>query len=405
MKRIYLSGHRTFANRGCEAIVRSTVQLLRERFGDTEVLVPSDAVERDHRQWPQAADHGVRFVPAYYPSHARYWAHIQRLPLKPLKQAGWPFPLPRALRSTLEEVDAVLAVGGDNYSLDYRLPSLMMGVDRLAMDLERPLALWGASVGPFEAEPDFVPVVREHLARMQLITVREGVSERYLQENLGLRNVARVSDPAFTLEPEAVDIDPFWPAGSGGVLGLNVSPVLERYRQRPGELLEEVAAFIARAIDEYQLSVLLVPHVVPLDDAPGNNDARYMQPLLERLGRYGDRVRMMDRRLNAAQIKHVLAQCRFFIGARTHATIAALSSGVPTTSIAYSIKAKGINHDLFGHTGYVLETPKLSADELEQQLKLLLDGERLIRRQLGETMQAVRARSAAAAERLQELLP
>ena len=34
MKRFYLSGQRTFDNRGCEAIVRSTVDLLTEQFGE-----------------------------------------------------------------------------------------------------------------------------------------------------------------------------------------------------------------------------------------------------------------------------------------------------------------------------------------------------------------------------------
>lgn len=61
------------------------------------------------------------------------------------------------------------------------------------------------------------------------------------------------------------------------------------------------------------------------------------------------------------------------MGARTHATVAALSQKVPTTSIAYSIKAKGINHDLFGHTNFVLETPKVTAATLEIHLNKLID--------------------------------
>src|SRR3546814_9536127 len=91
---------------------------------------------------------------------------LQRIPLGLLKRSGWPFPFPRWLKEQIKSVDAVIAVGGDNYSLDYRLPSLTMGIDRLAMDLGRPVFLWGASVGPFEAEPHFVPAIRHHLMRM-----------------------------------------------------------------------------------------------------------------------------------------------------------------------------------------------------------------------------------------------
>src|SRR3546814_20747905 len=94
--------------------------------------------------------------------------------------SGWPFPFPRWLKEQIKSVDAVIAVGGDNYSLDYRLPSLTMGIDRLAMDLGRPVFLWGASVGPFEAEPHFLPALRHHLMRMSGFMVREWDSSYYL---------------------------------------------------------------------------------------------------------------------------------------------------------------------------------------------------------------------------------
>ena len=37
MKRLYLSGQNNFGNRGCEALVRSTLELLKAEFGDVEV--------------------------------------------------------------------------------------------------------------------------------------------------------------------------------------------------------------------------------------------------------------------------------------------------------------------------------------------------------------------------------
>src|SRR3546814_18392948 len=93
-----------------------------------------------------------------------------------------------------------------------------MGIDRLAMDLGRPVFLWGASVGPFEAEPHFVPAIRHHLMRMSGIMVRERVSYDYLTQKLGLTNVTMMAVPAFTLSPAPVDTAPFWhPFGEAGV--------------------------------------------------------------------------------------------------------------------------------------------------------------------------------------------
>ncbi|HEY1138603.1 MAG TPA: polysaccharide pyruvyl transferase family protein [Lysobacter sp.] len=404
MKTFYLSGQRTFGNRGCEAIVRSTVALLRAQCGDVEVLVPSLDIERDRAQWPDAADHGVRFVRAYMPRIAGYWVHLQRLPVPFLKRARWPFPMPSWLRQQLAAVDAVLAVGGDNYSLDYRIPSPVMGLDRYAMDLGKPVILWGASVGPFDREPGFVPAVKGHLARMNFIAVRESASYRYLTEKLGLGNVVLMADPAFMLGRETIDYTRFWPRCPNGVLGVNISALIERYKRPEQDLRAEVAEFIRRAVRDYGLGVLLVPHVNPLQGEHNGGDATYMADLMERLQDLGDRVTMMPHELNAAQIKYVISQLRFFVGARTHSTIAALSSGVPTVSIAYSVKARGINRDLFGNEDAVLPTTELSADRLQRSLDWLIQEERLLQETLARRIPELQEQAKTAAARVSNVL-
>lgn len=375
MKRFYLSGQRTFENRGCEALVRSTVMMLNEAFGPCEILVPSDNIARDAAQWPESGDFGVRFVRAYTPPHTRYWVHFQRLPLRFIKQAGWPFPFPRWLKEQLAGVDAVLAIGGDNYSLDYKLPSLWMGIDRLAMDLGTPVYLWGASVGPFEGEKDFLPIIRAHLARMDSISVRESISFDYLTKTLGLTNVVNVADPAFTLIPESIEMTSFWPRDVGaGVIGVNISPLIERYRRKDQNLRNETIDFIRAAVAK-GFGVLLVPHVIRAGANGKGNDAEYMSKMFEDLADLGNSVTITPSTLNAAQIKGVVAKLRFFFGARTHATIAALSSCVPTISISYSVKAKGINADIFSDPKMVLKTPDVSCANLLEKLEYLTRNE------------------------------
>lgn len=404
VKRFYLSGQRTFGNRGCEAIVRSTVGLLRAQFGEVQVLVPSVDIDRDRRQWPDAEKEGVRFVRAYLPRCAGYWVNLQRLPLTFLKRAGWPFPMPSWLKEQIASVDAVLAVGGDNYSLDYRIPSPIMGLDKLAMDMGKPVILWGASVGPFDREPRFVETVTRHLARMNFVAVRESVSYAYLTQKLGLDNVVRMADPAFMLGKETVDFARFWPIGSNGVLGVNVSSLIERYKRPEQDLRSEVANFIRYAVRHHKLGVLLVPHVNPLEGEHAAGDATYMAELLEQLGDLGNSVAMMPHEFNAAQIKYVISQLRFFIGARTHSTIAALSSGVPTVSIAYSVKARGINRDLFGNEQAVLPTRELSADSLARSLEWLQREEEALRAMLARRIPQLQDEAKQAAARVSGLL-
>ncbi len=402
MKKFYLTGQRTFGNRGCEAIVRSTVLMLNQVFGKAEILVPSDDISRDQKQWPDSAEYGVRFVHAYAPAYTRYWAHFQRLPFKWLKQAGWPFPFPHSVRNDIKSVDAVLAVGGDNYSLDYRLPSLLMGLDQLAMELGKPVFLWGASVGPFEQEPHFVPAIRKHLGKMTKIFVRESISYGYLTETLGLTNVVQMADPAFTLAKEPVNDRSFWPKlAPKGVVGLNISPLIERYKRSGQDLRAETIQFIRHAVAQ-GFGILLVSHVVPLDNSEQNNDANYMAAMLSDLSDLGDAVTIMPAQFNAAQIKQVISELRCFIGARTHATIAALSSGVPTLSIAYSVKAKGINKDLLGDVPVILPTPELTAEKLSSALDYLIANEAQIKVHLENRLPEWRKRVEAATKDIRD---
>jgi polysaccharide pyruvyl transferase WcaK-like protein len=83
-------------------------------------------------------------------------------------------------------------------------------------------------------------------------------------------------------------------------------------------------------------------------------------------------VLLVGREFNAPQLKWNISRLTVFAGSRTHATIAALSSGVPTLCIGYSLKARGISKDLFGHLDWLLPlesmTPETLADRLGRML-------------------------------------
>jgi colanic acid/amylovoran biosynthesis protein len=383
MKTFYLSGQRTFSNRGCEAIVRSTVALLKKQFGEITVFVPSDNIALDQKQWPEHADSGVVFVPLYYPKLTRYWVQLQRLPFSFLKQMNWPFRADSTLKRTLESVDAVLSIGGDMYTYEGRLPSWIMGIDYLAMKMGKPVVLWGATVSDFEEEPMFTPKLRLHFEKMAFTIIRESLSEKILVENFKLSNVLRMPDTAFTLKKQVVSLEGFWPTKSdNGILGLNVSPLIEKFSGNTDRVSLEVINFIRKVVDEKGISVLLVPHVTPLDGSMKNNDYQYMLSILKKLEDLGGKVKIMNPNLNASEVKYVISQCRYFMGARTHATIAALSSKVPTVSIAYSQKAKGINLDLFGDEPVVIPLKDLNAERMLSSFDFLVKNELRLKKTL-----------------------
>lgn len=409
MTTIYLIGQNNFGNRGCEALVRSTVTLLRQHLDQPHILVPSLDIARDAAQWPNAASEGVEFVP--FPTMPRRYVNWNRLcsRLPFLTHVRWPsLPLEAPLDGHLAAADAVLSIGGDMFSLDYGLdsPFFNLGIAERALGLGKPVVLWGASVGPFTDMPGVEKQMVAHFKRLPLITVRDSHTLAYLK-GLGVAsNVLPVTDSAFVMKPQPVDEAPFWPHGAD-ILGLNMSPLVEEVRRKGGgttTILQETLAFVREVLRSSSLGVLLVPHVAPLNGSPRNSDEHYLAQIITALGDTSGRVRCVPSGFNAAQLKYVISKCRYFIGARTHATIAAFSTGVPTISIAYSVKARGINRDLFGHERYVLDTRVVTALTLSASLALLVQEEDDIRQMLQTRLPVLREHAAGGAKALQLLL-
>lgn len=395
--KVYLAGQTNFGNRGCEALVRSTASMLHSRWPDARVLCPLDDVSTDAPQWPDASASGVDFVTApCFPSWGKWWARAARV--LPLEGLGIPhIALDAKTRLHIRDASALIMTGGDVITLDYGLLSLYRwcGFVDSAMREGVPAVLWAGSVGPFSSRPRVERVMVEHLNRYAAITVRETETLGYLQ-GIGVERVELVTDPAFNLEPEAFQTEDLLAHKGEGVLGVNVSPLIRKFRPDPASadrMDDEIVAFIEDVGRRTGLTVLLIPHVGSLDGAAVNSDHHYMQHLLARRTGAQRNVSLAPAHLNAAQLKYLIGQCRFFIGARTHSTIAALSCRVPTISIAYSVKAKGINKDLFGDLRYVLETPKVTRATLWDALENLQRDEASVHALLSERIPLWRQRA------------
>lgn len=155
--------------------------------------------------------------------------------------------------------------------------------------------------------------------------------------------VIRWCDPAFTMASEELPLPEGWIDGK--TVGLNVSPlVLDKAKNRD----EAVAAFTAlvrHILDTSDCAVALIPHVFWKHD----ND---LKALGEIKAQFADEKRVImlpgAAGLTATQLKGYISRLCALVTARTHASIAAYSTCVPTLVIGYSVKAKGIARDLFG---------------------------------------------------------
>ena len=139
----------------------------------------------------------------------------------------------------------------------------------------------------------------------------------------------------------------------GNTVGINVSPLIMEYGD--GSLiLQNYEVLIQYILDNTDMAVCLIPHVV----WENNDDLKPIELLYQKFSDSGRVCKLGDH--NCMELKGYIARCRFFVGARTHATIAAYSTCVPTLVVGYSVKSRGIAMDLFGtDQNYVIPVQNL----------------------------------------------
>ena len=379
--RILLVGHSGSYNRGCEAIVRTTVDMLRKSFKNPEITISTVDYKRE-----KLIDFGpgVKIIPAQFKNIWKRWRWqwaLRQLYKYFFKKDHWKVPY-YPLFSAIDKADVVLSVGGDNYSMDYGFPDYFIGLNRLVKERGKKLVIWGASVGPFPEGKNIRNIIRS-LQLADLITAREPVTIDYL-EKLGISAaVKRVSDPAFLLPLESVSLKDIFPDTTNDWVGVNVSPILSHYTdgKKDTYIIEEVSRFLAKLINDHDFHILLIPHVINSNNF--NNDYGFMQKIQKRL-QHTRKITAIPGNYNAMQTKFIISKCRFFIGARTHSTIAALSSGVPTLSLGYSSKSKGINRGIFGSYDFLLAVNNISTENLYEKFEHLHSQEEKVKKILAE---------------------
>jgi polysaccharide pyruvyl transferase WcaK-like protein len=81
------------------------------------------------------------------------------------------------------------------------------------------------------------------------------------------------------------------------------------------------------------------------------------------------------------EIKYVIGQCDFFVGARMHACIGALSQNIPTVPIAYSDKFVGIMESI-GLQNVVVDPRSMKEPEIFEVVERVYETRDAVRHEL-----------------------
>lgn len=369
MRKIFLYNHGGSENHGCEALVRTVCELFKEE----DIILYSEMPQQDlHYGIQQFADVksaknaysklSPSFIKAYYSLKKKNdYFSIDILPY----------------RKTIKEFrtgDIEISVGGDIYCYD-DYPKYIQ-LHQMICQRGCKTILLGCSLNEkLFNDPKFV----EDMKSYNYISARESLTYELLKK-AGLKSIGLSPDSAFTLPKEEVQL----PSNfiENNTVGINVSPLVMEREQEDNVLLDNYRKLIAYILNKTDYAVALIPHVI----WSGNDDRSILNKLYDEFKKSERIVVIQD--CNCMQLKGYIAKCRFFVGARTHATIAAYSTEVPTLVVGYSIKSRGIAKDIFGREeNYVIPIEQIKEEnKLTQAFIWLQENENHIKEHLKKRM-------------------
>lgn len=384
--RLLMYMHAGSGNHGCEAIVNSVCHMVKEKvtllsyYGEEDEKyslkdlchIVSERRFEEHKL-AHVLYYGYRKITGDQESFIRYrYGDVTKGKTAPL----------------------AISIGGDNYCYDNMLSDLRLANSAFNRKGVRTVLL-GCSIEPELLRREDIVA---DLMRYHTIIARESITYEALKDMVkgqagGIEGRKRMPqilcypDPAFTLQKRELPL----PEGfaEGNTVGINVSPMIQDNEKESGITMECYEALIQYIIENTGFQIALIPHVV----WTRNDDRKPIHTLYEKFKDTGRVVEIGDG--TCEELKGYISRCRLFVGARTHATIAAYSSCVPTLVVGYSVKARGIARDLFGQEEhYVLPVQSLrNRDDLVKEFQWLSSQEKEIREKLEKKMPDYRNRA------------
>ncbi|MGC8863729.1 MAG: polysaccharide pyruvyl transferase family protein [Armatimonadota bacterium] len=397
-------GNGQYANRGCEAIAKSSIRMIRKHFPGVRIYNGNERADYDQQDETEP-DVTHLDCPCYNLNRRLRFTTLLFRKTGILIDPTYPS---RVIRSFAPGSKAVLSMGGDLYGLSHEPEVLIQYVlaGETALKSRRPLVIWCATIGNMDADQRLKKLAMDHFRRCSLILVRDKASVDYLAANDIRDNVRLVADPAFVLEPEEPRIPLTHREPLQETIGFNLAASygwigkLGSYR----DMIRLGADCVESIIRKTKRPVILVPHVVAFPEDTFQNDTLFLQLVREALAARGLDVPLLPSSLRSWEIKWVLGQLYAYVGSRWHSTVAALGSGTPTVSIGFSEKAPALNDLLLGHTRFVIHCSQLTSGRLQEVLEELLESRETTRRTLQEKLPYVRALAESAGEHLKNLL-
>jgi colanic acid/amylovoran biosynthesis protein len=353
MEKIVFHSHGGSGNRGCEAIVRGSQKIIKKFCGNSKIYLCSLNKEEDtivnldqitpiikynNYVKKNSMNHLLAFI------NNRIFGNTEKYITLAQKN----------LYKMFDNKAIAVSIGGDNYC--YSDSKWLHTSHKEAKKRNTKTVLWGCSLEEYNMNDEML----EDLKGYDLIVARESITYNLLIKYGIDKNTKLYPDPAFQLDMQSVDLP--YNFKEDNTIGINLSPYIFKSNLKKNEVIDLYISFIRHIIKTSDMQVALIPHVFWNQ----SNDSEILELIYSKFKDTG-RVLLVNTKYNCMQLKYLISKCRLFIGARTHSTIAAYSTCVPTLVLGYSVKSKGIARDIFGSE----ESMVISVEELNKKEDLI----------------------------------
>ncbi len=373
-KRILFYGVGTFKNRGVEALVQSTLKQIDKSKYDVSVATFDYDLNKNfyagkvkyikHYKKSDELDENDKKLEEQYKKEEFDYDKFELLYQKEVVKE-------------IESSDICISIGGDNYCYDYC--TWLYSLDKKSHQNNKKTILWGASL--FEEINDLELI--NDLTNFDVLVMRESISYNAVKKIIPEEKLILTVDPAFALEKKKVELNK-WYKDKKYII-LNISPLTIKTESQ----FAGVIKLIKHILKDTEYSICLLPHVTT-DDC---NDLDGLTKLKEKF-KNEKRLFLEKGNYNCNELKYIISKSELVVRARTHASIAAYSTCVPTLVIGYSVKSKGIAKDIFGtYDNYVISASLVKDDALCQKFDYINEHKQEIKTILEEKMPIYNAKA------------
>lgn len=258
----------------------------------------------------------------------------------------------------------------------------------------KPVIKYTADIGPFNKRLTKI-IAKFYLKRLDLIIVRNEETRKNLL-GIGIKTaIQECPDTAFLLEGNKNKkiIETLVKE----LVGLSVSHVASK-KGKDRDYISKIANLADYIIEKYDSEIVLIPNEI-FDNIYDDLDvAKDIMSLIKNK----KAIHLVEKELNAKDLKATIGQCDLFVGCRYHSVVASLSMGIPTITIGWHHKYNEIM-SLVNQEKYVIDIEKLEIEDIQKSFNDLRDNKTEIKKEIASKIPSIKEKISKGGKRTKDI--